>query len=167
MPFQVDDRVVHSTHGVGRVVGLVTQRFSQAEARPYYEIALQRSTVWVSVVDADATRELRPLTPKAELARYRGVLRSRPTPLTMDHRQRRLDVLSRLKVGSFQGLCEVVRDLTARGWHKALNEMDAAALRKTRDDLCQEWAAADGVSVLDAVKEVDALLLEGRQAYQV
>jgi RNA polymerase-interacting CarD/CdnL/TRCF family regulator len=165
MPFQVDDRVVHPTHGVGRVVGLVTQRFSEAEARLYYEIAIQRSTVWIPV-DADTARELRPLTPKAELARYRNVLRSRPASLTADHRQRRLDLLSRLKAGSFQSLCEVVRDLTARGWQKALGEMDATALRKTRDGLCQEWAAADGVSVLDAVKEVDALLLEGRQAYQ-
>ncbi|MBI4769500.1 MAG: hypothetical protein HY784_03565, partial [Chloroflexi bacterium] len=136
MPFQVDDRVVHPAHGVGRIVGLVTKNFFEAEAHLYYEIAIQRSTVWVPV-DAGTAIGLRPLTPKAELARYRGVLRSRPVPLTPDHRQRRLDLLSRLKAGLFQNVCEVVRDLTARGWLKPLSEMDSVTLRKTREGLCQ------------------------------
>ncbi len=165
MPFQVDDRVVHPAHGVGRVVGLVTKHFSGPEARLYYEVAHPRSTVWVPV-EADAASELRPLTSRDELGRYRGVLRSRPVSLTPDHRQRRFDLLSRLKAGLFQNLCEVVRDLTARGWLKPLSEMDSITLRKTRDDLCTEWAAADGGSILQAVEEVNALLLEGRQAHQ-
>jgi CarD family transcriptional regulator len=166
MRFQIDDSVVHPMHGVGRVVGLVMKRFSGAEARLYYEITIQQSTIWV-LVDSAASLGLRPLTSKGELAHYREVLRSQPVSLIPDHRQRRLALLSHLKAGLFQNLCEVVRDLTARGWLKPLSEMDSVALRKTRDELCQEWAAADGVSVLDAVKEVDALLLEGRQAYHV
>lgn len=166
MLFQVDELVVHPAHGVGRIVGLVTKRFTGAEAHLYYEFAAGRSTVWVPV-EASAASGLRRLTPKDELARYRGVLRSRPISLTPDHRQRRQDLLSHLKVGLFQNLCEVVRDLTARGWLKPLSEMDSSTLRKTRDDLCQEWAAADGVSVLEAVKEVDALLFEGRQTFRI
>ena len=166
MPFQIDDQVVHPAHGVGCIVALVTKRFSEAEARLYYEVAIKKaSTVWVPV-DASTADGLRPLTPKNELARYRGVLRSRPAPLNPDHRQRRLDLLSRMKGASFQAICEIVRDLTARGWLKALSEMDSAALRKTREGLCQEWAAVDGVSVLQATDEVVALLLEGRQTYQ-
>lgn len=44
--------------------------------------------------------------------------------------------------------------------------MDSITLRKSREDLCQEWAAAEGVSVLQASEEITALLLEGQQAYQ-
>ena len=165
MSFQVNDRVVHSTHGVGRVVGLVTMRFATAEARRYYEIAIERNTVWVPV-DADTTPELRLLTPRADLARYRAVLQSPPTVLTADHRQRRLEIAQRLKTSSFQTLCEIVRDLTARSWYKPLNEMDAAGLRKAREGLSREWAAADGVSLAEAAQEIDALLLAGRQRYR-
>lgn len=167
MPYQVNDSVVHPAHGVGRVVALAMQHFFDAEARLYYEIAIQRSNkVWVPV-DTGAASGLRPVTPKSELARYRRVLQSRPVSLTVDHRQRHLELLSRLKVGLFQTSCEIVRDLTAQRWVKPLNEMDSRTLRKTHEGLCQEWAAASGVSAQEAAQEVDALLLAGRQAYQV
>ncbi len=164
MNYQVDDRVVHVTHGVGRVVGLVTKSFSEQEERRYYEIDLERGTVWVPV-DSNQEGELRRLTPRADLARYRAVLRSQPLELTADHRQRRVDLLARLKVGSFQEMCEVVRDLSARGWQKPLSEADSGTLRKAMDGLCQEWAATAGVSIADATREIDGLLLECREAH--
>jgi len=86
--------------------------------------------------------------------------------LIPDHRQRHLELASRLRPGLFQNLCEVVRDLSARGWDKPLNEKDSVAFRKTRDDLCQEWAATTGVTVTEAADEIAALLREGRLAYQ-
>lgn len=165
MSLQVDDRVVLPAHGVGSVVGLVDKSFSGAATRQYYEIAVQQGTVWVPV-DTSAALGLRSLTGKAELTRYRAVLMSRPAALHPDHRQRRLELLARLKSGRFLDLCEVVRDLTARGWRKALGEADAATLRQLRDGLSREWAAADEVSVGDATREVDALLAEGRRVFQ-
>lgn len=165
MHFQIDDRVVHPGYGVGRIVGLVTKHLLETGALLYYEVALGRHTMWVPVDAAPASR-LRPLTPKGELGHYRGVLRGRPVPMTPDHRQRQQELSGRLKVGSLQDLCEIVRDLTGRGWSKTLGEGDSAALRLARDGLCQEWAAVDGVSVQQAATEVDALLLEAQQAYR-
>jgi CarD family transcriptional regulator len=166
MPYQVNDYVVHPAHGVGQIVALAMQRFFDVEARLYYEIVIQRNTVWVPV-DTSVASGLRPVTSKSELARYRRVLRSQPVSLATDHRQRHQDLVNLLKAGLFQNACEVARDLTARRWLKPLNEWDSTTLRKTRDDLCREWAAAGGMSVPEAMQEIDALLLEGRQAYQV
>lgn len=166
MPFKTGDQVVLHARGVGHIVGLVTKRFLEAEERLYYEVAIKTDTVWVPV-DAGATSRLRSLTPKHELAHYRSVLKSRPALMTQDSRQRHQDLVSRLRTGSFQDLCEIVRDITAQRWRKALGEADAAALRKAREGLCEEWAAVNGVSALQAAEEVDALLLEGRQAYGV
>ncbi len=162
MPFQVGDVVVHPAHGVGHVVRLEEKRFSGREASLYYEIVIQKSTVWVSVESPEALR-LRPLTLKNDLARYRSVLKSRPLPLNKDHRQRHLELADRLKQGSFQVMCEVVRDLTARGWIKPLNEYDTVSLQRVRGRLCQEWAASEGMSVTDASGEVSSLLLESRK----
>nr|MBP7694292.1 hypothetical protein [Anaerolineales bacterium] len=110
-------------------------------------------------------QELRLLTPKAELARYRAILLEKPAVLTPDHRQRRLELINRLKLGSFQELCEAVRDLTARSWQKPLNEMDAAGLRRAREGLGREWAAAEGVAVPLALQEIDAILAECRRLH--
>lgn len=161
MRFQVNERVVYPACGIGRIAGLVTQQFANREAREYYEVEADKSTIWVAVEEAGAGG-LRRLTGRAELGHYRDLLRGVPGPLLADGRQRRLDVSVRLKDGSFAALCEVVRDLSAHGWHKPLNEADSMTLRKTRDSLIEEWAAAAGISPQAAGEEVAALLAEGR-----
>ncbi len=164
MLFKVDECVVYPAVGVARIVGLVTKRFFAAELLEYYEVVNERSTVWVAVNEASA-KGLRRLTRKDELAHYRDVLRGRPGVMNDDSRQRQADFRGRLRRGTLQDLCEIVRDLSARGWSKPLGEYDAAGLRQGRDGLCQEWAAADGVSLAEATAEVNLLLLVARQAF--
>jgi len=164
MTFTVDERVVHPQHGVGRVVKLASRRFDAGTPRMYYEIALVKGTIWVPV--ADSLGGLRRLTSKDELARCRSLLRSRPMRLAEDHRQRQLEVSDRLKTGTLRVRCEVVRDLTAHGWSKPLCQSSAALLHMAGEALHEEWAAAEGVSVHDAAREIAALLLEGRRAFE-
>jgi RNA polymerase-interacting CarD/CdnL/TRCF family regulator len=106
------------------------------------------------------------MTERNELPRYGGVLSGRPTPLPAEHRERRTVLVERVKEGSFLAWCEAVRDLTALGWSKPLNESDSAMLRKTRRDVCIEWAAADGVSITEATNEVETALLDGRKVHE-
>lgn len=165
MPFHIDDRVVYPAFGVGRIVGLVTKSFDEDESRLYYEVRGERSTAWVQVEEV-ATRGLRPLTRKDELEQFRSVLRGRPVDLNADFRQRQSDLRHQLKQGTFQAVCEMVRDLNGHRWRKPLNEGDLGALRKSSDAVYQEWAAADSVSLAQATQEVNALLQEARQTYQ-
>jgi RNA polymerase-interacting CarD/CdnL/TRCF family regulator len=164
MPFKVDECVVYPAFGVGRVAGVVTKSFFAGDMLDYYEVVNDRSTVWVEVREASA-KGLRRLTRKDELAHYRDVLRGRPTVLNQDPRQRQTDFRDQLRLGTLQALCEIVRDLSARGWVKPLGEYDAAGLRKGRDGLCQEWAAAAGIPLSEAIAEVNLLLLAARQSF--
>jgi len=163
MPFHIGDWVVHPMHGVGRVTGLEKKKFAQA-AQLYYEIAIANGTLWVEVETPPSG--LRRITAKDDLPRYRTVLLSSPEPLSKDYHVRREELRGRLKLGTFQVKCEVVRDLTAHGWQKRLSEIDAALLRSAYVGLCQEWAEAEAVTVAEATSEVEALLREGRQANQ-
>jgi CarD family transcriptional regulator len=162
MSFNIGDWVVHPQHGMGQVTGLERKEFAQA-AQLYYEIAIAQGTVWVPVEAPPAG--LRKLTAKDELPLYRTVLLSAPVPLNNDYHQRRQELRERLKQGTFQVKCEVVRDLTAHGWLKRLSEIDASLLRSARDALCQEWAEAEAITMAEAIVEVDALLREARQVY--
>ena len=157
MRYQVDDRVVHIHHGVGRVVGLVNSSFSGAESKLYYEISVGQSTVWVPVQQT-SSNELRALTQKRELEHYRKVLRSQPTRLSTDHRQRRVDLVELMKTGTFENLCIVVRDLTAQSQIKSLNDVDSLTLRQAHSNLTREWAASEDISLVDATRQVAALL---------
>ncbi|HRF50232.1 MAG TPA: CarD family transcriptional regulator [Anaerolineales bacterium] len=163
MHYQVDDQVVHIHHGVGRVVGLVNNSFSNDASQLYYEIALGKSTVWVPV-QASPSVELRALTCKRDLDQYRTVLRSKPAILSKDHRQRRVDLVEFLKAGTFENLCIVVRDLTAQSQIKTLNEIDSMTLRQAHSNLTREWAAAEDIPLVDAIRQIGSLIMEGRLA---
>ena len=165
MEFRAGDFVVHPAYGVGNVLRLEERQLAEAELRWYYVLAIDNNTVWVPV-RADGSTPLRAVTSKPELDQYRAVLKSRPAVLEHDHNKRRLEINERLRRGSFQALCEAVRDLTALGWHRSIGETGAAVLHKVRDHLCREWAAAAGTSMPEAVREIDALLLTARETYQ-
>ncbi len=164
MQFRVGDKVFHPVHGVGQIATVEMKNFVGNISRLYYQIASEKSTAWIPV-EVQETVGLRLLTTKRDLARFRTLLKSRPAPLTNDHGRRRLEIAKRLKEGSLQVMCEAVRDLVARGWHKPLSTTEAASLRNVREAVSQEWAAADGVSITDADREIEALLAHARQAY--
>ncbi|MBI1881065.1 MAG: hypothetical protein HYR94_23035 [Chloroflexi bacterium] len=161
MQFEVGDRVVHPTYGIGHIVGVEEKQFSEKGARLYYKVTLPKRTVWIPV-EAQGAGGLRLVTVKSDLDQYRTLLKSSPIPLEKNHHRRHLELVSRLKEGSFQVVCEVVRDLTAWGWRKPLGQTDTALLQKTRDSLYREWAVAAGISVTEAIKEIDSLLVATR-----
>lgn len=163
MQFKIGDPVVHPVYGIGHIVEIEEKRFSEQGTRLYYKITLPKRTLWMPV-EAHEVSGLRLVTTKSELNQYRYLLKSPPVPLHTNHQRRQLELINRLKQGSFQVVCEVVRDLTAWSWRKPLGRMDTVTLQKTRQNLYQEWAAAASVSTLEAIKEIDSLLLTTRPA---
>jgi CarD family transcriptional regulator len=158
MQLNIGDFVVHPAYGTGRIASIEKKQFSEKSARLYYQVVLPKLIVWVPV-DTQEAVGLRLVTAKDDLDQYRHLLTSPPVPLTINHHRRHLELASRLKEGSFQDVCEVVRDLTAWGWRKPLGRTDTALLQKARNTLQREWATAAGVSTAEAIKEIDSLLL--------
>ena len=166
MQFKVGDYVVHASHGSGQIVAIEEKRLSGNTSRLFYAVLINQSTVWVPA-DSDSAASLRPVISNSALAHCRVLLKSCPAPLNTDRRQRFIELTNRLHQGSFEILCEVVRDLTAHGWPKPLGESDASALRKVQEAVCREWAAAAVVPLSEAALEITTLLQEGRQAYHI
>ena len=164
--FKTGDFVVHPVYGVGHIVQIEDRQFSEKGARPYYKVILSKLTLWIPV-EAQASIGLRLVTARNDLDQYRNTLKSRPVSLKQNHGERHAELASRLKEGSFQVMCEVVRDLTVSGRQKSLGRSDAVILQKTRERLLQEWAASAGVSTTEASKEIDTLLRATQPAYNV
>ena len=165
MEFRSGDNVIHPNYGVANIVRLEERDLATSGLRWYYVLAIGTATVWMPV-NADGSTPLRAVTRKQDLEQYRLVLSSQPTLLNRDFRKRNLEILERLTHQSFQVMCEIVRDLTALGWNRPMGETDATMLKKVRDNLSGEWAAANGQSRLEAVQEVEALLRSGRVAHK-
>ena len=107
------------------------------------------------------------VTTGSDLDQYRELLKSPPVSLNANQQQRQLELSSRLQEGSFQGVCEVMRDLTALNSREPLGQADTTTLQKTRTSLYDEWAVAAGMSNTEASNEIDTLLQANRQAYNI
>ncbi len=164
MAFNIGEHVVYPNFGVGRITAVVQKTYYEPETRLHYEVKGANSTLWVPVDEA-AARGLRRLTHPTEMAQFRSLLSGKPTPLDPDFRQRQKDVRDKLKGGTLQALCEVVRDLSGHSWLKPLTGYDAEAFRKSCETLYQEWAAVERITPAEAKAEVDRLLLEARRAF--
>ena len=163
MQFKVGDSVVHPAYGVGHIVEIEEKRTLEKGRQVYCKLIWPERTAWIPI-ESQATLRLRSVTAKSDLDKYRRLLKSAPMPLPQKHYQRHLELANRLRQGSFQIICEVVRDLTAWGERKPLGPTDKATLQKTQDKLYQEWAAAAGITVEEAIKEVGSLLQANSQA---
>lgn len=159
--FKTNEMVVHPKYGIGCVVRLGPRAFGPNSAQEYYEIAISTGTIWVPA--GDPSHGLRRVTTSTDLSRCRKVLAGQAVPLATDSKQRKTDLAERMKPGTFESRCEVLRDLCAQRSRKPLDESSGALLRKVRELLCAEWAAAEGLSLEEAAQEVDALIIEGQQ----
>ncbi len=165
MGFISGDDVVHPSYGVGNIMRLEDRQLAEVEVRQYYVLAFGKMTVWLPV-QAGAASPLRLVTAPRDLDQYRTLLKSRPAALDRDYKKRRLNLNEQLAHGSFQVVCEVVRDLTALGWLRPMNELDSSMLKKVRANLWLEWATSTGQPLPEAITEVNALLQAGEQTYK-
>ncbi len=161
MSIEVGDRVIHPWHGLGQVTSLVVKQFVEGEKRPFYEISFSDSTLWIPL--GRVSSGIRKLTVKSEVASCRRVLKSPAEPLENDYRSRQTGLKNHLKEGTLTARCEVVRDLTAYGWHKRLSGSIAAFLQTALNILCQEWAAVEKITPEEAAAEIQSLLDTGKQ----
>lgn len=159
MALGIGDLVVHPAFGIGHIVDIEEKQFFEEEARLYYKVSRLKHTMWFLLKAEEEPTVLRLVTARNDLDQYRQVLKSPPAPLAADHEQRQRDLFGRLNQGSFQGVCEVLRDLAIGSQREPLGQMETTLLRKTRESLYQEWALAGGVSILEAKGEVESLLV--------
>lgn len=163
MQLNIGDQVVHPAFGIGYIAELEEKQFYHEGVHLYYKITQHKQSMWIRVT-AQETSGLRLVTPKRELAHYCDVLKSPPIPLNPNPQQRQVELISRLHQGTFQAVCEVMRDLTAWGWQKPLSQADTTTLQKTQYSLSEEWATAADISTTEAGREIDSLLLATRPA---
>jgi RNA polymerase-interacting CarD/CdnL/TRCF family regulator len=160
MNYHQGDVVVHHNFGVGKV-DTVETKTADGELRLYYRVSFDKTTVWVPVRNP-SKRVLRRITPKRDLFRYRTLLKSTPEMLDTDFYKRQDALEKRVHSGTYQGLCEAVRDLSAHADRKALTYSEKNFLRKSLDALISEWSITSGVSFDEAYNEIDGYLRKSR-----
>jgi len=129
----------------------------------YYVVQIRDLTLWVPV-DGGDQHSLRLPTSTREFRKLLKILRSPGEKISEDRYERKTQLSERLREGTLESICSIIRDLTTYSYVKKLNDNDAALLERTKKFLLDEWKISLSVPLGDAQRELDLLLEEGRIA---
>jgi len=158
MNFHEGDSVMHWTHGMGQIVNLEERALSGSKTI-YYVVQVRDMTVWVPA-DSKVGSRLRPPTPKFRFQRLLAILSSPSEPLPEDRVERKTHLLELVQDGRPEGLCEVIRDLSAyqKQLGKPMNDNDQMILKQSRRTLLGEWGFVFSITHAQAEHELQRLL---------
>lgn len=161
MTYQVGSKVIHWAYGPGEIIQLDEKRLAGKSAM-YYVVQFKDMTVWVPIDDSDKC-SLRSPTPPGEFNNLFEILRGAGEILPEDRLERKNQLTERLRAGTLEAICRVIRDLCSYSYKKKLNDYDSGIMDRARRFLLAEWKLSLSVPAEDAQGKLEVLLDEGRK----
>jgi RNA polymerase-interacting CarD/CdnL/TRCF family regulator len=156
MEFHAGDTVMHWNYGLGQIVRQEERVLSDSKII-YYAVQIQEMTVWVPI-DGQLGSRLRSPTPESGFKHLLAILSSPGESLPEDRLERRSRLLTLLKDGRAESLCQIIRDLSAYQKTRSLNDHDRMLLKQSRNALLEEWGFVLSISHAQAEFELYRLL---------
>jgi len=156
MDFQVGDKVIHRTYGLGEILQMDEKELS-GQVNRYYVVKIRDLTVWVPT-NGKGKPSLRPPTPKSEFKKLFALLSSPGEPLSFDRFERKTQLLEKMREWNLESICQVVRDLTFHRTVKKLNDDDNTILERAKNLLLNEWRFSLLIPIAQAEQELKQLL---------
>lgn len=166
MNFHKGDMVMHWTHGLGQIVNL-EERALAGSKTVYYVVQVRDMTVWVPA-DSKVGSRLREPTPRRRFQQLLSIL-SRPSEtLPEDRVERKTHLLELVQDGRPEGLCQVIRDLSAyqKQLGKPMNDNDQMILKQSRRTLLGEWGFVFSITPAQAEHELQRLLTSSSSEWE-
>jgi CarD family transcriptional regulator len=156
--FEIGDKVVHPSHGAGKVIDIKEKNLSK-QLGYYYIIDLVAydGIVMVPVNNVQGIG-LRPVSGRRVISRAMNILASTPDTLPSDFKERQARVQEKLKTGNFITITEVVRNLAGRNRQKGLTMADSRLYQRAQSFLASELALAKGIELQEAMKQLQIAL---------
>lgn len=156
MCFQIGDKVIHETYGLGEVIR-IEEKDIHDQVTNCYVVLAANLTIWVPVNNEAQHSLRRPATP-AEFTKLFDVLSGPGESLPEDRMQRRNQLTAQMKTGELGEICRLLRDLTHYQQAARLNDHDRAILERASRSLLTEWTYALDVPINQAQQALAGLL---------
>ena len=156
--YSVGDKVMHPTHGPGRITGITHQELVKG-FKHYFIITLSgRAMTTLVPIRKMEGLGIRPAMSRTEVMSVLEHLKSAPQNLPQDHRERQALLEQMIKPRRPMQVAEAVRDLTWYGRQGHLTASNQRLLTQGREILASEMALALDTSVVDAQGAIHAAL---------
>ncbi len=156
MDYGKGEWVVHCTHGLGQVLGIEERTMNNAQAM-YYVVKAADLTIWVPM-DQNIHSRLRSPSKPAQFRQILATLTEPAETLPDDYRVRNQQLQIRLKEGSAESWCKLLRDLTAYRHGRSWSDHDQALIKSVRKILLAEWSFSLSITAEQADIDLRRLL---------
>jgi CarD family transcriptional regulator len=158
--FQVDQKVVYPSQGVGVIKSIVQKKFKDAKI-PYYVIYLEVTDMTIMVpVDKAVELGIRPTVSRDEAMKALELISEEYEPIPSDWKMRYQMNLDLLKKGSVRDIASIVRSLYHRSKIKELPILE----RKLYDSALKLLEDEVSISLRKTKEEVESMIFARLEA---
>jgi RNA polymerase-interacting CarD/CdnL/TRCF family regulator len=158
MGFDIGDKVIHWTYGLGEVVN-IEEKPINGHPTNCYVVRTSDLTIWIPINDLQQ-RSLRVPTPPEEFGGMFAILSNPSEKLPEDRVLRKNQLMAQLKDGQLASICRVVRDLTHYNRSTKANDQERSILERAINSLLTEWIYSLGVPLIQARQALTKLLAD-------
>jgi RNA polymerase-interacting CarD/CdnL/TRCF family regulator len=148
--------VVHRVYGPGVILQL-DEKILHGKTSQYYVLQVRDLTLWVPVNRTEKL-PMRSLTPVEDFKQLFRILASKGEPLSNERFERKTELDEKMKKGTLDSICHVIRDLTNYKKINKMNESDQTILGNARSLLLNEWSLVFSIPFHQAERELTAML---------
>ena len=158
MSFQIGDKVIHWTYGLGEIVQ-IEEKPINGQLTNCYVFQTTDMTIWIPI-DELQQHSLRQPTAPDEFVRLYDILTSPGEQLQEDRVLRKNQLMTQMRDGHLASICKVVRDLTHYKRNSKLNDQERYILERAEKSLLTEWTYSLGLPLNQAHQAMTTLLGE-------
>jgi CarD family transcriptional regulator len=164
MGFQVGDKIIHCTHGMGEIVH-IEQKVIRGHTTSCYVVRVQDLMIWIPIDDLQQHGLRLPVQPDEFVGLF-AILTGPSEKLHDDRLQRKDQLMAQMRDGQLSSICRVVRDLTAYKRASKLNDQENSILERATNSLLTEWTYSLGLPLDQAQQAMTNLLgMEGEKPH--
>jgi RNA polymerase-interacting CarD/CdnL/TRCF family regulator len=156
MTFQIGDKVIHWTYGLGEIIG-IEEKVITDQPVSCYVVRLADMMIWIPIDDIQQ-HSLRLPTPPEEFEKIYTILTSPGEKLQDDRIQRKNQLMAQMKDGQLASICQVIRDLTSLKRSAKLSDQEKSILDRAVKSLLTEWSYSQGMSFYQAQEAMADLM---------
>lgn len=156
MYFNIGDKVIHWTHGLGEVVH-IEEKTILSEPKKCYVVRTPELMIWIPVDDLQQC-SLRLPTPPNEFVNLIAILTSPCQTLSEDRVERKNQLMAQMRDGQLASVCRVIRDLMHYGRAAKLNDHERSILDRAMNSLLTEWTYSLNMPLNQAQTAISNLL---------
>ena len=158
MGFQIGDKVIHWTYGLGEIVQ-IEEKVIHDQMTNCYVVRTHDLMIWIPINDLQQLNLRVPASPD-EFVKLFSILTGPGDVLPEDRVIRKNQILAQMRDGHLESICRVVRDLTLFKHSAKLNDNEKSLLERAINTLLTEWTFSLGVPLSQAQETMAELLGE-------